>query len=235
MNRSMNHGRRGEFDPHSMESLQLSQAISNAHLKLMKAEKRDAMMQIGNVESSYRHRKLSLKDYGLGPQRHVAVLLVPPADQVNQAFINRIIIDVPTIPRNKASETLLDMYRANVERNAPELFDAYNVVDLSNSLYVPTRDIFGEAFNADGESIKFLLSPTGLHAYELPEDITPADPQLIAAGQQYVVTEGLGTYEAQIRLMGQWFDSSSTLGSMIRAYDPVLFEGSNGTAGSSVA
>lgn len=235
MNQSMNYGPGGEFDPHSMESLQLSQAISNAHLKLMKAEKRDAMMQIGNVESSYRHRKLSLKDYGLGPQRHVAVLLVPPADQVDQTFINRITIDVPTVPRDEASKTLLDMYKANVERNAPELFDAYNVVDLSNPQYIPTRDIFGEAFNTDGESIKFLLSPTGLHAYEFSEDIIPADPQLIAAGQQYVVTEGLGTYESQIRLMGQWFDSTSTLGSTIRAYDAVLFEGSNGTTGSNVA
>ncbi len=226
----------GNFDPNPMESLQLAQAISNVHLKLLLAEKRDIMLQLGQVESSYRHRKLGLKDYGFGPQRHVAVKLIKPREaqpnEADQSSVTQLILDAPTIRRTEANKSLLDIYRHNLEQNSPQLFDGNNIVDLSNPEYIPTRDVFGEAFNAEGQSIKFLLAPTGLHAYELPEDILPASPQLVAAGQQYIVAEGLGTYEAQMELMSQWFESTGELAELIRAYEPVLFEGTNGTNGS---
>ena len=232
MNQPPHHDRRGNSDPGPMESLQIAQAISNAHLKFLLAEKKDVSQQILDLEGTYRHRKLALKDLGFGPQRHVAIMLVPRADRAEDASVTRLALDVPTIPVREAGKTLIDMYRTNLVKNAPRYFDERNKVDLTDTDYVPTRDIFGEAFNSDGDSIKFLLAPTGLHAYEFIEDIIPAEPQLVAAGQQYVVGEGLGTWEAQMKLMSEWFADAQSLSELIDSYEPIQFDGTNGTNGS---
>ena len=224
-------GRSGDFDPNSMESLQLTQAITNAHLKLLFAEKRDGLMQIGNAENSYRHRKLNSKNYGIGMQRYASILLVPPVGQTTESRVARLKLEMPTVRRERASGVLRNVYMANIEQNAPKHFDSTSMTDLSRPKYIPTLDIFGEAVDAEGHSIKFLLSPTGLHAYEFQDDISVTAPELQAAGQQYIVDADFTTYEAQAELVTEWFDTAE-LTNLIATYEPMAFDGTSGAVAS---
>ncbi|MDB5169955.1 MAG: hypothetical protein JWN82_351 [Candidatus Saccharibacteria bacterium] len=222
-------GTAGDSDPSSFESLQLAQAITEAHKKWLFAEKRNAMMQIGEVENSSRPRKLGLKDYGQGLQRHVAVALMPAGQQETETPIARMVLDFPTVQWEAAGDALRAMYLANIKENAPKQFDETSAVDLSRPAYIPTRDVFGEAIKSDGSSIKFLLSPTGLHAYELPEDIIPTAPEVVAAGQLYVVFSDFATYEAQAKLATEWFNTSDLI-ELIGAAEVTDFDGNTGTS-----
>lgn len=222
----------GNFDPSSMESLQLAQAITNVHKKLLFAEKRDAVMHVENVESTYRHRKINLKDLGHGSQRHVAILLVPPADQVAKSRIVRLVLEVPSVAWDDASDVLRSMHATNIRDNAPEQFDETRAADFSQARYIPTRDVFGEATDKEGNTIKFLLSPTGLHAYELGEDIIPTAEHVAKDGHQYVVDTSFSTYEAQAKLVTEWFESTAELADLVDRYEPIIFDGNIGLSAS---
>jgi hypothetical protein len=213
---------KNEHSPDDFERLHLSQAVADAHKKILLAHKKDIALGDKNAAGSYGHRQ-DFPSYANGSVgRNFAIVLIPNALQASKAEIVRVGLTVPTVATDSADKILATLHQTNLQNNAPEDFDDPALISPRR---LPTTDVFGEAFKNDGTLLRFLVNPSGLHAYEMNEDIIPAEPFAALDGQHYDVRrDSMFRAIEQGRMLSEWFDLSG-LTEVIEAYEPTTFSG----------
>ena len=207
---------RGENRELSVEGASLAQAVTNAHQKLILANKRDILLSSGDAEGSYRYTIWAEEGASGIDDKQAVLRLIPNRRDMPTAKVKQLYLRIPMKPLPQANAVLVNTYNTNVLKN---IADEYWHQGIDTPRYVPTNDVFGRAINAAGHSIDFLLTPRGLLAYGTEDDIVMSRPSAQLAGQHYDIEPSLDASIAQSDLETNWF-SVEELETMLLSYEP---------------
>jgi hypothetical protein len=179
--------------------VELYPAIRQAHLKLVQAQKRDRLFELGDVDSSRRFAFLS-NDRSVVPVYHARYTLVPDSRTSVIAGIHKLIVRIPLVEDDITPGLGMPRKSQDADR--------------------PTMDVAVEAFNEQGESIRVLLNAEGLRVFNSASDIeTTREEDLIFNGQHLRVLPESEQGIRQSELEREWFDICE-LEAMFSTYEP---------------
>lgn len=202
------------------------QAIAHAYDKLLLAKKKDALLSQGGADGSYRHVQRTVMMVEGKSEQHRNIVLVPSALDAQNAKIVRLSVAFLTKPWEEAGKMLQDQYSQAIAKHLPaDLFEA----SILQPRHAPTNDVLIEAYDASGDSVRGLLTPTGWESWDLPADIARASNEDALIGRYYRVEPNLTTALEQQKLEA-WLPLER-LPEVVESYEPAT-QGPQAASGS---
>ncbi len=218
-----------EFENEILQAVYRGEAIAHAHAKLQEARSKDVALRDADAQGTYRHIQSVVKDYNGDQRRHLLMLLVPRRGVDNpESGIVKLQLDIPTQSWEKADDHSRNMYIANASAQQITM-DALFVKQSTEPVLVPSQTFFATASRSDGSTLRVVIGPESIEAYEFTDDVVALPSSQSIGGQEYEVLDNLNTIEQKNRLQSDWF-SAQQLRDYIKDSEPVTFGGYSNTS-----